>query len=133
MPTGTAGTTARQYDTQQVHYLRRTINFTDHGLTLTIGTIPAGSIVLRALSGVHVTTAVNAAGFDTLDICPSTCAGTDLWATALDLTTTTFVPMDENVSLLVATDTVVQCDVTSSGSTAGSGEVIICYIPDNDL
>jgi hypothetical protein len=133
MATGTAGTTARQYDTQQVHYLRKSIAYTDHGLTLTIGTIPAGALVLKALSGVHVTTAFNAGGADTLDIGPSTDSGTDLWATALDMSATTFVPMDENVSLLVSVDTIVQCDVTSSGSSAGAGEVIICYIPDNDL
>ena len=132
MTTGVAGSSARQYDTQQVHYLRRSITFADAGLTLTIGTIPAGAIVLKALSGVHVTTAFNAAGADTLDIGPSTDSGTDLWATALDMSATNFIPMDESVSLLVSVDTIVQCDVTSSGSSAGAAEVIICYIPDND-
>jgi hypothetical protein len=132
MPTGTAGSAARQYETQQVHYLRRSITFADHGLTLTVGTIPAGALVLKALSGVHVTTAFNAAGADTLDIGPSTDSGTDLWATALDMSATNFIPMDENVSLLVTVDTIVQCDVTASGATAGAAEVIICYIPDND-
>jgi hypothetical protein len=133
MPTGVLGTAARDFNMQMVHYLRRPIGFANHGQTLTIGTIPGGSLVLRPLSGVHVTAAFNAAGADTLDIGPSTDAGTDLWATALDLTTTTFVPMDENVTLLVADDTIVQCDVTCSGATTGAGIVVIAYIPNNDL
>lgn len=135
MPTGTAGTAARQFHTQQVHYLRKSITFADDGLTVTVGTIPAGSLILRPLSGVAVTTAFNAGSTNVLDIGPSTDSGTDLWATDLSLTALAFVPLDEAVTNLVSVDTVVQAavDLTGTAATAGAAEIIICYIPDNDL
>ena len=135
MPTGTAGTTARQYDTQQVHYLRKGITFADDGTTVTIGTIPANSIILRPLSGVAVTQVFNAGSTNVLDIGPSTDAGTDLWATDLALGALAFVPLDEAVTNLVTVDTVVQAavDLTGTAATTGTAEIVICYIPDNDL
>lgn len=134
MATGTAGTAARQFHTQQVHYLRKSITFADDGTTVTIGTIPAGSLVLRPLSGVAVTTVFNAGSTNVLDMGPSTDSGTDLWATDLALGTLAFVPLDEAVTLLVSVDTVVQAavDLTGTAATTGAAEIVICYIPDND-
>lgn len=124
---------ARQYSQQLVHFLRKSITFADNGTTVTIGTIPSGALILKPISGVHVTTAFNGATTNTLDVGPSTDTGTDLWATALSLTTTNFIPIDELVSLLVTTDTIVQCAVTATATaTAGVGKVIIAYIPDLD-
>jgi hypothetical protein len=52
----------------------------------------------------------------------------------LALGTIAFVPLDEAVTMLVSTDTLVQAAVVSTASaSAGSGEIIIAYIPDNDL
>lgn len=135
MATGTAGTTARIYSTQQVHYLRKSITFADDGTTVTVGTIPAGSLVLKPLSGVAVTTVFNAGSTNVLDMGPSTDSGTDLWATDLALGTLAFVPLDEAVTFLVSVDTVVQAavDLTGTAATTGAAEIIICYIPDNDL
>lgn len=126
---------ARQFHEQQVHYLRRTITFADVGLTLDVGTIPAGSIILRPISGVAVTTAFNGGTSSTLDVGPSTDSGTDLYATAITLAALNFVALDETVTNLVTVDTRIQCDITVTGAaaTAGVAEVIICYIPDNDL
>lgn len=125
---------ARVYSSQQVHYLRKTITFSDNGTTVTIGTIPAGSILLKPVSGVSITTVFNAGTTNTLNIGPSTDSGTDLWATALALGTLGFVPLDEPVTNLVSVETIVQCAVVLSGTaaTTGSAEVCICYIPDND-
>lgn len=125
--------TARQYHTQQVHYLRKSITFADNGVAVTVGTIPAGSLVLRPVSGVHVTTAFNAGTGNVLDIGSS--ANDDLWGTDLALGTATFVPVDEAIGgFLVTADTVVTATVALSGTaaTAGAAEVVICYIPDND-
>src|SRR5262245_3899734 len=47
MPTNTAGTTARQLSTQQVHYLRKRILGSAGNATYTIGTLPVGANVLR--------------------------------------------------------------------------------------
>lgn len=134
MPTGTAGTAARQFHTQQVHYLRKSITYLDDGLTITVGTIPAGSLVLKPLSGVAVTTVFNAGTTNVADMGPSTDSGTDLWATDLALGTLAFVPLDEAVTFLVSVDTIVQIavDLTGTAATTGAAEVIICYIPDND-
>jgi hypothetical protein len=134
MATGTAGTTARRYASQQVHYLRKGFTYADDGTTLTIGTIPAGSLVLKPISGVAVTTAFNAGSTNVADMGPSTDSGTDLWATDLALGTLGFIPIDEAVTNLVSVDTVVQIaiDLTGTAATTGAGEAIICYIPDND-
>lgn len=120
---------ARLLHTQQHHYLRKSFTYADHGSTLTAGFIPAGAVVLKPLSGVAVTTAFNGSP-QTLDIGPSD--NTDLWATDLSLSVTTFVPCDENVDYSVAADTEVQFVVQASAASAGAGEVIITFIPDND-
>lgn len=133
MTTGTAGTAAREFPAQMIHYLRKSIAYTDNGSTVTIGTIPAGSVVLKPISGVMVHTAFNGNSSNVLDIGPSTDSGTNLWATNLALGTTTFVPIDENVTNLVTVDTIVQALVTSTASAStGAAEIIIAYIPDND-
>src|SRR6185312_3485089 len=99
---------ARVYSSQQVHYLRKAISFADNGKTVDVGTIPAGALLLKPICGVHVSVAFNGDTTNTLDIGPSTDSGTNLWATALALGTTTFVPIDEAVSNLVSVDTKVQ-------------------------
>lgn len=134
MTTGTVATTARQYSQQMIHYLRKSITYADDGLTVDVGTIPAGALIIKPLSGVAVNVAFNGATTNTLDIGPSTDAGTNLWGTLLALGTIAFVPVDEVVTMLVSVDTKVQAKVVSTtGASAGSGEIIIAYIPDNDL
>ena len=134
MATGTAGSTARVYASQQIHYLRKSITFADDGTTVTVGTIPAGSLVLKPISGVAVTTVFNAGSTNVLDVGPSTDSGTDLWATDLALGTLGFVPIDEAVTNLVSVDTIVQAavDLTGTAATTGAAEIIIAYIPEND-
>ena len=133
MATGTAGTTARQFTTQQIHYLRKSITYADNGTTVTIGTIPAGSLILKPISGVAVSVAFNGGTTNTLDIGASTDSGTNNFATLLALGSIAFVPIDEAVSNLVSVDTVLQAYVVSTaGASAGSGEIVIAYIPDND-
>lgn len=133
MATGTPGTTARQLPYQMVHYLRKKITYADNGNTVDVGTIPAGALILKPLSGVAIATAFNGGTTNTLDIGPSTDTGTDLWATALALGATTFVPIDEAVSNLVAADTKVQAKVVSTaGATAGEAYIVIAYVPNND-
>ena len=133
MATGTAATTARQYSQQMIHYLRKGITYADDGTTVDVGTIPAGSLILKPLSGVYVNTAFNGATTNTLDIGPSTDSGTNLWGTLLALGSIAMVPLDEAVAMSVSVDTLVQAAVVSTtGASAGSGEIIIAYIPDND-
>lgn len=128
------GLVARQYHTQQVHFLRKSIAYTDNGSTIDIGKIPAGSLILKPASGVHVTTAFNGNSSNVLDIGASTDSGTNNFATQLSLATATFVPMDEAVGdFLVTVDTTVSMLVTATAAaSAGAGEVVVCYIPDID-
>lgn len=132
MATNTSGSDARQFYTQQVHYLRKSIVFGDDGTALTVGKIPAGSVILKPLSGVQVSTAFNAGTTNTLNI--GTSADDNLYGTLLALGATDFVPCDEAVSYLVTSDTTMTCTVvlTGTAATAGAGEVVIAYIPDND-
>src|SRR6185312_12829284 len=111
---------ARVYSDQMVHYLRKAITFADNGKTVDVGTIPAGALFLKPISGVHVAVAFNGDTTNTLDIGPSTDAGTNLWATVLALGTIGFIPCDEVVSNVVSVDTLVQAKVVStSGASAG--------------
>ena len=133
MATGTAGTVARQFHTQQLHFLRKSIAYTDNGTALTVGVIPAGSLILKPASGVHVTTAFNAGTNNFLDV--GTSATADLFGTDLSLTATNFVPLDEAIGgYLVASDTTITATVglTGTAASAGAGEVVICYVPDID-
>jgi len=133
MPTGTAGSVARQFHQQMVHYLRLTVGFADNGVQKTVGVIPAGSLILKPASGVHVTTAFNAGTTNTLNVGYS--ADDDLFGTLLALGSANFIPLDETIGgFLVAADTTVTATVvlTGTAASAGSGEVIIAYIPDND-
>jgi len=134
MATGTRGTAARDFRKQMIHYLRKGITFADDGTTVTVGTIPAGSLIIKPISGVAVTTVFNAGSTNVLDIGPSTDSGTDLWATDLALGSLAFVPLDEAVTNLVTVDTVVQAavDLTGTAATTGAAEIIIAYVPDND-
>lgn len=125
--------TARQFHTQQVHYLRRGITFADNGVAVTVGEIPAGALILKPASGVHVVTVFNAGTSNVLDI--GTSADDDLFGTDLALGTANFVPLDESIGgYRVAATTTITATVALSGTaaTTGDAEVVIAYIPDND-
>ena len=121
--------TARVFHTQQTHYFKRRIIFSETG-TLTIGVIPAGAVVLEA--GVVVTTAFNAGTTNTLDI--GTSADTDGFASAIALGTIGRIVADDMATsndLYSTSEVTLQCVVTLSGTaaTAGEGFVYVRYMP----
>jgi len=133
MATGTAATAARQYHQQMVHYLRKTMAW--DGTTasaVTVGVLPAGAVIVPNASGAFVTTAFAAdTTAQTLDIGIS--ADADEYASALVLTTAGQIELDVETDLLAPTDLTVTATLTAgTAPTAGSLEVIIAYIPDND-
>lgn len=136
MATNTAGSTARQFHQQMIHYLRKTITYADNGKTITVGTIPSGSIVLPELSGIYVTTAFNGDTTNTADVGIS--GSTQKYSSALALGTLGFIEQDvlttsANSSLLTTADETIIATVTSTASaSAGSAEVVMAFIPDND-
>ena len=127
-------TVPRLYHTQQLHYLRKNITYADDGSTLDVGVIPAGSLIIKPCSGVAVHVAFDGDSSNVLDVGPSTDSGTNLWGASLSLASIdAMVPLGQAVTMKVTVDTLVQCLVTATANaTAGSGAVIICYIPDND-
>jgi len=128
--------TERLFHTQQVHYLRLTIGYANENET-DIGSIPSGSLILRPMSGLHVSTAFNATTTNVLDVgLANDPDDPNLFATGIDLKSTIpYLTFDEAATgYLVTHDVTVTCTVSHTGAvaTAGSGEVFICYIPDND-
>ncbi|CAK7257709.1 MULTISPECIES: hypothetical protein [unclassified Shinella] len=133
MPTNTRGSTARDDSKQLIHYLRKGLAYNSGAGPHLVGTIPAGALILKPSSGVHVVTAANAGTNKQADV--GTLATADLFGTDLSLAATNFVPLDEAVGgYRVAADTeiYVTLDITGSGSTAGDFEFVIAFIPDND-
>lgn len=131
--------TPRESHLQVIHYLRRTITYSaDNGVARTVGTIPAGALILKPISGVFVSTVFNAGTANVLDIgvVNASLTDDDLLATDLALGALAFVPLDEAVgSFLVTADTdiTVTLGLTGTAATTGACEVVIAYIPDNDL
>lgn len=121
---------ARDNGTQNIAYLRKRITFADNGLTVTVGALPEGAIIIKPISGVHVSVAFNGDTTNTLDIGPSNDTGTNLWATILALGTIGFIPLDEVVSNIVGSgQSLVQAKVVSTATaTAGVGDIIVAFI-----
>ena len=132
MTTGVQGATARQYSQQMIHYLRKSFTFADAGKVLTVGTLPAGALILKPLSGVAVLTAFDSGTNKQIDI--GTRDNDDLFGTDISLGTVGFIPIDEAVSALVAVDTEITAtpDLTGTAATAGAGIIVIAYVPNND-
>lgn len=132
MATNEPAKVGRQLALQAVHYLRKGVTFADNGTAVTVGVLPEGALILKPLSGIAVTTAFNAGTTNTLNI--GTEDDADLYATLISVGTTNFVALDESVSNLVTEETTITATVTLTGTaaTAGAGEVVIAYIPDND-
>jgi hypothetical protein len=127
------GQPARQFHTQQVHYLRKTVVFGNAGVVQTVGVLPAGALILKPISGVHVVTAFNSGTNKQIDI--GTTADDDLFGTDLSLAAATFVPLDEAVGgyrVDAVTTITATLDLTGTAASAGEAEIIIAYIPDND-
>jgi len=133
MATDTAGTSARLLPFQAVHYIRKDITYADDGDTVVVGVLPAGAVIIKAASGVNISTAFDGNSSNVLDIGYSTDSGTNNLATQLALGTATFVPLDEATGgnyMGATTDRTISALVTSTASaTAGVGQIIIAYIP----
>jgi hypothetical protein len=131
MPTNTQGTTARQYHTQQMHYLRLDVEAADDGRAdLVLGILPAGAQIHQAMSGISVNIIFDGTT-DVLGI--GTAAAPGLYASALILSGLGFFPNDEVVSNKVDVDTEILVTFTSAVSpTVGQASIIMAYTVDND-
>lgn len=122
---------ARDMGEQQIHYLRKRILFSDNGVAKTIGTIPAGAVILKPLSGIQVQQVFNAGTNNFIDV--GTTADDDLYGTDLSGTALAFVPLDEAVRMDVTVDTTITATVglTGTAATTGIADVVIAYVPNN--
>lgn len=130
MTTGIAGTSARQYHSQQVHYLRKRILGTAGNATYTLGTLPDGANVLRistlvrtAFSGgtptIALGTAASGAAFFAANGTPATTVGRN----AITLIATGALGMSADTALTA----------TIAGTpTAGTLDVEVEYTVNND-
>ena len=119
---------ARVPSQQVISYLRKKITYADNGKALVVGTIPAGALIIKPMSGMQVTTVFNAGTNNYVDI--GTTADDDLFGTDLSGAALAFVPLDEAIGgFRVAADTTITATVglTGTAATAGEAEVVICY------
>lgn len=131
MATNTAGTVARDFHKQMIHYLRKSMTY-NGDLSVDVGVLPAGALIVPNASGAFVTTPFTASTtVQTLDIGYADDA--DEYASALVLTSAGQIELDVETDLLVPVDRTITATLTAgSGPTAGALTVIIAYIPDND-
>lgn len=131
MATGIAGTTARQFYTQQVHYLRKRITFATAAVETDLGVIPAGATVIGG--GIHVVTADAAI---TLDVGFKGGSSTDdpsAYATALTVAAIGFIPLDElaaTTNIQQTVDTRVTYTVLTGADTF-VGDLVVVYVVNN--
>src|SRR6056297_3416801 len=130
--------TAQQYHTNQVHFLRTTVAYTDDGATLSLGWVPANASIVRG--GVVVLTAFDSGTSDVLDIGfrnagDGTTADPDNYATDLDLTTVGVIVADAIATATGyhAEGAEITAAYVSAGTapTAGSAYVWVEYLADN--
>ncbi len=116
---------------QDIQYIRRDFTFADNGKVLRVGKLPANAVILKAISGVHVSTVFNAGTANTLNV--GIPADDDLYGTLLALGTLGPVPLDEAVSFLMTADTEITATVVLSGTaaTTGAGQIVIAYATKN--
>lgn len=139
MPTGTAGTSARQFHQQMVHYLRFDVNYNDTNVATGVGkqSLPAGAIILGTT--VLVTTAFNAATTNVLTVGTNSSSYDNIATSAQTVSGTT--GLKQNLAptgtalgkLSAAAQVFVKYTQTGTAASAGAATVMIAYTVANDL
>lgn len=125
----------RQLALQVVHYLRKTVNYSDGAsAVVTVGTLPAGAIVIGG--GVHVATVFNAGTNNNIDI--GIAADPDGFNTLTAMTSRGFKVLDELATsddlgpMAADTDVIATLGLSGTAATTGSAQVIIMFTVNND-
>ena len=121
---------ARELHTQQVHYLRKRVNFNDANIAggVLMGTLPAGAILVNL--NARVTTAFNAATTNALNV-GTTAGGTQVFTDVA--TAGARSPTIPNLAFATDTDLYVAYAQTGTVATAGLADIVVSYVPNNDL
>ena len=117
---------ARELYGQQITFIKtRLITYADDGTAVHCDAkIPAGSLILKPISGFQVNVAFD--GSAVVDAGPT--SNDDLWATDLATGTIAFVPFDEAVTMYVSEDTDVIFTMSGGTVAAGEGYGVVAYI-----
>ncbi len=121
---------ARQLHTQQTHYIRKRVNYNDSaiGTGVAFGTLPAGAMIVS--QNVRVSTAFNAGTTNALNV-GTAAGGTQLFTDAA--TAGARSPTIANLSFASDTDLFVQFAQTGTAASAGIADIVIGFVPNNDL
>jgi len=132
MATGTPGTTARQFHTQQTHYLRKRLTFATATVVVDVGEIPAGASVIGG--GIHVITADSGITLDVGFRAGNSTDDPNGYATALTVAAVGYIPLDElgaTTNIQQTEDAIVTATV-STGADTFVGDLIVLFVVDND-
>lgn len=137
MATGTAGTSARELATQQVHYMRKTVLFNTTGIGSGIpfkNKLPAGAHILHC--NVRIKTAFNSAGTNRLVVGTNSSSFNNVCTSTTAAASTTGGKQSViGGALSFTTDTdlyVKYTAATGTAATTGEATVTVAYVPDND-
>lgn len=120
----------RELHTQQIMYIRKTINHNDAGISTGVASsvsIPAGSMVV--LQSVRVRTAFNAGTTNALNV-GTAAGGTQFFTDAA--TAGARQPTIANQTFAADTDVFFQYAQTGTAATAGVADIVIGYVANND-
>jgi len=139
MATGTPGSTARQLNQQQVHYLRIAVTYNDANIANGVGKqwLPAGAIIIG--TDVHIDSVFNAATTNVLTVGTNATSYDNIVAAA-DVNegatglTQNVKPTGTALGALTADAQVfVKYTQTGTAATTGKAYVIVKYVANNDL
>jgi hypothetical protein len=136
MATNTAGVDARQLPWHAMHYMRKTVNYNDTGISSGVGFkhyLPAGASIMYTM--VKIKTAFNAASTNVLTVGTNSTSYNNMVAAGdVDESATEASMVLAGADLTISSDTRVFVKYTQTGdaATTGSAEIVICYVPNND-
>lgn len=128
------GAPARQYHTQQVHYLRFSPAYNSNGIAagVQIGTLPAGAQIVDITA--NVTTAFNAGTTNVATVGTTATGGEIASSTDIGAGTAGFKRITTGCTLSFAADTPVYASFSQTGTaaTAGKANIVVAFVPNND-
>ena len=136
MPTGVQQTTARRLHTQQVNYLRISVNYNDPGIANGVGKqwLPAGALIIG--TDCYGGAAFNAGTTNVLTIGTNSAAYNNIMTPPVTAATLTQNAAPTGTALgPLAADTQVFVKYTQTGGAATAGNAIFCvkFVPANDM
>lgn len=119
---------ARDAYNRQIQYISTSLAIADAGVAKLVGRLPAGSMIVKPISGAQVNIVFNAGTTNTIDI--GTSAAGTLYSSAGAAGTIAFVPLNQGVTELIAVDTDIYATLNLSGTTAttGSARAVVAFL-----